>query len=221
MRPRLIRIGGMVVGLLLGASSAANAAQTHIVQSGETLWTIAARYHLTIDVLVSANEIADPNVLHLRQRLVIPERSALPGVRSTSSRTDVGRSAIPSRGSAWASALTARAIGLVGTRYRWGGTTPSGFDCSGFVNYVMGLMGVRVPRTTYAMYDGGRWVAKSSLQIGDIVFFQTVRPGPSHTGIYLGNHTFIQSSSASGRVTVTSLDDRYYAPRYLGARRFH
>ena len=98
--------------------------------------------------------------------------------------------------------------------------SPRGFDCSGFIGYVMRAVGVSLPRTTYAMWTEGRPVLRDQLKLGDIVFFNTTRPGPSHAGIYVGNNQFVHSSSGFGRVTVTSMDYRYYKPRYLGARRF-
>ena len=81
-------------------------------------------------------------------------------------------------------------------------------------------MGVTLPRTTYAMYDAGAPVPQQELQAGDLVFFQTLSPGPSHARIYMGDGRFIHASSGSGHVIITSMDDAYYAPRYLGARRF-
>jgi len=98
--------------------------------------------------------------------------------------------------------------------------SPRGFDCSGFIGYVMRSAGVSMPRTTSAMWAQGRPVRRDELSVGDIVFFNTTRPGPSHAGIFIGHNQFIHSSSGFGRVTVTSMDYRYYKPRYLGARRF-
>ena len=108
----------------------------------------------------------------------------------------------------------------MGVRYRWGGMSPRGFDCSGLIGYVMRSVGVRLPRTAAELYVSGRPVSTNELRVGDIVFFETTRPGPSHAGIYIGNDQFIHASSGFGRVTVTSMDYPYYRPRYLGARRF-
>lgn len=204
--------------VLLLTPAVASAAQTHTVQSGETLWAIAVRYHVPVGAIVGANRLADPDVLPLGQRLVIPaparaRRAPVAAVLSPSGRPGI-------HGGKQKSTVAAVVSPLVGIRYRWGGSTLEGFDCSGFIGYVLGKMGVRVPRTTYAMYAQGLPIMKSDLQIGDVVFFQTVSPGPSHAGIYLGGTTFIHASSASGRVTVTSLEDHYYRPRLLGARRF-
>lgn len=115
------------------------------------------------------------------------------------------------------SSIIDTAESLIGTPYSWGGTTPSGFDCSGFIQYVFNQHNKELPRTTQDLYNQGSDV--SSLQIGDIVFFTTYRSGPSHAGIYLGNQQFIHAGSSTG-VTISSLDQNYWAERYLGAKRF-
>lgn len=104
----------------------------------------------------------------------------------------------------------------VGTPYVWGGTTPSGFDCSGFVQYVFAQHGINLPRTSSEMYEMGTPV--SDPQAGDLVFFSTYEPGVSHVGIYLGNGQFISSTSSSG-VQIVSMDNPYWASCYIGARR--
>ncbi len=127
---------------------------------------------------------------------------------------------LPSRGAQWMSTIVALSTRYLGAPYRWGGTSPSGFDCSGFLNFVFERTGVDLPRTTYEMFRSGMPVPREELKTGDIVFFETVSPGPSHAGIYLGDGRFIHSSSGFSRVTITPLDHPYYVPRYLGARRF-
>jgi peptidoglycan endopeptidase LytE len=112
--------------------------------------------------------------------------------------------------------IVATAMKYVGSPYVWGGTTPSGFDCSGFVQYVFAQNGIELPRTTSEMYEVGTPV--TDLQPGDLVFFTTYAPGASHVGIYLGNNQFISSTSSSG-VQIVSMDNPYWAPRYLGAKR--
>jgi cell wall-associated NlpC family hydrolase len=127
---------------------------------------------------------------------------------------------LPSRGAAWSSTVVMLSTRLLGVPYRWGGTDPSAFDCSGFIYYVFQRTGVALPRATYDMFDTGTDVPRDQLQAGDVVFFQTLQPGASHAGIYLGDGRFIHSSSGFTRVTITPMNHRYYAPRYLGARRF-
>ena len=104
------------------------------------------------------------------------------------------------------------------TPYVWGGTTPSGFDCSGFTRYVYKQLGYTLSRTAGQQLGNG--YAVSSLQPGDLVFFDNTyatSAAASHVGIYIGNNQFVHA--ASGGVKVTSLSDSYYASRYIGARR--
>ncbi len=106
----------------------------------------------------------------------------------------------------------------LGVPYLWGGTTPNGFDCSGFVQYVFAKHGISLPRTSKQQYGVGTAVSKSQLQKGDLVFFDTSGSGVSHVGIYAGDDLFIHASTSKG-VIFSSLDNTYWAPRYLGARR--
>lgn len=126
-------------------------------------------------------------------------------------------SRIISRTSRIAKNLTRDALRFLGTPYVFGGTTSSGFDCSGFVQHVFAMLGVNVPRTADAQYYAGHR-AKGGVKAGDLVFFQTYEPGPSHVGIYLGNGKFVHASSSHG-VMVSNLSDAYWQERYLGAKR--
>lgn len=115
-----------------------------------------------------------------------------------------------------------RALSLVGTSYRPGGIDPrEGFDCSGFVNHVYreGL-GIDLPRDSGSLSRIGEPVDRSELVAGDLVFFTIDRHRVSHVGIYVGENRFIHaSSSRSGAVMLSSLNEPYWAKRYHAARR--
>lgn len=125
---------------------------------------------------------------------------------------------VPSATSSKALSVIRTAKSLIGVPYVWGGTTPAGFDCSGFSQYVLSKNGISVPRTAAEQYKSGISVSRSNLRVGDLVFFTTYKPGPSHLGFYIGDGKFIHASSSKG-VTISSLGSSYYSSRYIGARR--
>ncbi len=105
----------------------------------------------------------------------------------------------------------------IGVPYRWGGTTPSGFDCSGFVLYVFNQAGRRVPRVAQAQWNASTRISRAQARPGDLVFFQntTGRSGITHVGIYMGGNQFIHASSSRG-ITITSLSNVFWSPRVAG-----
>jgi len=115
--------------------------------------------------------------------------------------------------------VTGTALALRGSRYRDGGTDPSGFDCSGFVWYVFGQHGIALPRTVGEQYRMGMAVPADSLEAGDLVFFSTVAPGASHVGIAIGGDEFVHAPSGRGEVRVERLSSSYWSSRFVGARR--
>jgi cell wall-associated NlpC family hydrolase len=112
----------------------------------------------------------------------------------------------------------ARVVGFarrfLGVPYVWGGTSPSGFDCSGFTRYVYAHFGVSLPHYTYSQFDRGRRVARAALRPGDLVFFD----GVGHVGLYIGHNLFIHAPHTGTRVSVASLSG-WYSGTFAGARR--
>ena len=117
------------------------------------------------------------------------------------------------------SAVISTAKQYLGVKYQWGGSSPqTGFDCSGYVNYVFGQNGISLPRVSKDQYSVGQPVAYQNLQPGDLVFFSFLDSGEvSHDGIYLGNGQFINASTSRG-VTIYGIGP-YWSSHYVGARR--
>ena len=143
---------------------------------------------------------------------------------NTNTETNTGNNTNTNTGSNTSSDLGAKIVSTaeqyLGVPYVWGGASPSGFDCSGLVYYVLKTLGLSPYRTPADLYKQGTYVAKEDLQPGDIVFFQgTYKAGISHVGIYVGNGKFIHSPHTGAVVSYADLNSTYYTQHYYGARR--
>ena len=135
-----------------------------------------------------------------------PFRAGLPGDPATS---DPGR------------AVLQLAQSRIGSPYKYGGTGPDVFDCSGLVTYAHRQVGVAVPRTAAEQFAAATPVNSSDLRPGDLVFFRLDSRGVSHVGIYAGDNRFVHAPQRGGNVRMASLDDEWYRSRYAGAGRFY
>ncbi len=117
--------------------------------------------------------------------------------------------------------LVLRALSLVGANYRRGGESPdTGFDCSGLVRHVFReSLGLSLPRTSKEISHFGEKIDNEALQPGDLVFFNTLRRGFSHVGIYLGEHRFVHAPVTGGQVRIEDMRKSYWVKRFNGARR--
>jgi X-X-X-Leu-X-X-Gly heptad repeat protein len=116
-----------------------------------------------------------------------------------------------------AAPLIALAEKYIGLPYKWGGTSPkTGFDCSGFVQWLYAQQGVQIPRVTYDQANAGTPVEKADLKPGDIVFFEPSAKGPGHEGLFIGDGKFIESPHTGASIRISTLADR---SDYTGARR--
>ena len=113
-----------------------------------------------------------------------------------------------------------RAMELIGSPYRYGGTTEKGFDCAGLVLHAYAAAGIELPRTAALQFSRGEALTRDELRPGDLVFFRdTYRRGISHVGIYIGAGRFVHAASSRRQVTTDRLDNAYFRTRFVGGRR--
>ncbi|MBT2686142.1 peptidoglycan endopeptidase [Bacillus sp. ISL-37] len=205
-----LKVSGTVATTATAAP--ASSSSTYTVRSGDNLSTIAARHNLSLSQLMSIN--------NLKSHLIFPGQVLkLSGSASTPVATNVSTASTPvmaTYGStSKVNSLIAESKKYIGVPYVWAGSTPAGFDCSGYLNYAYSKVGISIPRTVASIWDATKPV--SSPRVGDLVFFETYKAGPSHAGIYLGDGKFIHAGSSRG-VEISDMNNSYWKPRYLGAK---
>ena len=164
---------------------------------------------------VSDSSVQSPDVAEWTAHLIVTGNNKEHAAKSGEIRSFAG--GVLARTTKIAQQLTKSALRFLGVPYVFGGTSTTGFDCSGYVQHVFAMLGISLPRTADAQYDAGHKIV-GRMRPGDLVFFQTYAPGASHVGIYLGNNKFVSASSTHG-VSVSSLGDPYWHSRYIGAKR--
>ena len=197
----------------------------HRVRSGDTLLGIGGRYGVPVDAIKKANGLWTDVILP-GQQLAIPTWGSVavlarqhPSLPRPVPVPRVAFERTVKEGSlSWK--IIQDAKHYLGVRYVWGAASARALDCSGFVyrvfsRYLRGLARLR----TYDYFGMATVVAPQAMLPGDLVFFTTDEPGPSHMGIFIGGGYFIHASSTATGVTITSLDDPFYAARFLGVRR--
>jgi len=203
----------------------------HIIKRGETIWTIARRYNLTIEQLRLLNPKIRSHSLKVGSVLNISKKAAIKLAKSRkykkrSSRLSGVLARYKRRSSSKSSRdVVAYAKRFLGTRYVWGASRPGAFDCSGFTQYVMKhAKGRIIPRVSRRQAYYGRYVSRRNLRAGDLIFFDTSRRRRgyvNHVGIYIGNGLFIHASSGKHRVVITSLSKPFYRQRFMWGRRIN
>ena len=209
--------------------------ETHVVKKGETLGKIAQRYHLAVEDLQAINALKGGKKLKPGQTIyLLPPLEAEQKERSEVGKESQGDK--PEANTELASVMAPGGDGMaeekdrqllakvakafLGLKYSRRGTSINGMDCSAFVQKIFRIFEVDLPRTTREQFQMGYAVAREALAIGDLVFFkrgQARRPG--HVGIYIGDGQFIHTSLSNRQVQVNSLESRYFAARFIGAKR--
>lgn len=177
------------------------------VVSGDSLSVIAKRNGTTVDQIKQLNHLTS-DVIYVGQILKIP-------TTGDSTQSQLEHDIVLKE-------LVADTINYTGVPYKWGGESPSGFDCSGFVYFMFNKHGVDMPRTTSSsLFKMGTSISKADLQPGDLVFFDVNNSGGvSHVGFYIGNNNFISATSSKG-IWTYSMDNSYWSKYYLGAKRVY
>ena len=175
----------------------------YIVKSGDMLGRIAGKYQLSVKELKELNQLSSDRI-YVGQKLKVP---------GTKTQTE------PTVDTELAAKMIASSKKLIGIPYVWGGSTPSGFDCSGFIYYVANQAGMDIGRySAEGYYDRTYYV--DTPKAGDIVFFEnTYKRGISHLGIYLGNNQFIHANDSG--VMISNLQGAYYQAHFESFKRFY
>ncbi|MBP3040861.1 LysM peptidoglycan-binding domain-containing protein [Bacillaceae bacterium Marseille-Q3522] len=192
----------------------------YVIKSGDTLSEIAYAHQMTVAQLKSLNQITS-DLIFPGQKLKLQVGAPDSGQGTSGGQAPVNPVQPPAApsGNEQTAQLIDIAKQLIGIPYAWGGTSVSGFDCSGFIFYVFKNSGRSLNRLSAAGYYSRSYYVNDP-KPGDLVFFEnTYKAGISHLGIYLGNNEFIHADSSG--VRITSLDNPYYNPRFDGFKRFY
>ena len=204
---------------------------------------IAASYRVDLGPIVDFNGLNDPDALAIGAKLVIPgatgrviqarapepqttgqpASSSAPVVASAGSAAPARQASLvvplPTVGAGGAGVVK-NAMAYLGSAYVFGGTSPGGFDCSGFVWYVHKVSGIGISRGIWGQLNGGPRITMANLVPGDTVFFaNTYMAGLSHVGIYIGGGRFVHAVDESRGVGISGLGEAYWSSRYIGAAR--
>lgn len=194
---------------------------TYTVKSGDNLSKIASKYGVSVNSLMSWNNLSS-HVIYPGNKLTINGKSSSSNNSSSSNSSNSGSSSNSGGNNISNNSgdLIGTAKSVLGTKYVWGGSTPSGFDCSGFIHWAFKESGNNMGRlSTDGYYNRSYIIDKPG--VGDLVFFEnTYRKGISHMGIYLGNNEFIHAGSSTG-VTITNLDNPYWSKHFHSFKRFY
>ena len=218
-------------------SSEPNLSRTYVIRKGDSLYRIARTYKTSVEALKASNGLKST-------KLKIGQTLSIPGAHSPSPKNelpkDVESASIKNEQSALQYISQARSTDplsdeetgplrlqlveagfkMIGVRYRRSGESPkTGFDCSGLVKNLFSKFNIDLPRSSREQFKQGEKIDRDKLEVGDLVFFSSGGPNPTHVGIYVGNNKFLHAARKARQVMVSDLNKIWYTMRYLGARR--
>lgn len=205
MRKTKIFLGAILFGIITwGLPTLAYADTYYTVKSGDSLWKISKLYGTTVEQIQRLNS--------LYSTLIFPGQKLMVAKDTKDDRTPVA-----SRGTSRIESILEYAKSFSGVPYLYGGQSPKGFDCSGYILYVFKNFGINLPRTAAGQFYQGWRVNASDARPGDIIAFGS-NQAITHTGIYLGGGKFISSTSSHG-VDISSVNGPYWNERLYGYSR--
>jgi LysM repeat protein len=225
--PLLMRFSFLWFFFILTAPSPAKSESLQMVKPGDSLSRIAQKFQVSASQLQEVNGLRDEKIYLQRPEEAREELGA--GRKKSDGeglleRAEFTRAQVKGKGFLLdekdRQLLVRVAKGFLGLKYTPGGSTPNGLDCSAFVQKVFQVFGIDLPRTAREQFQVGYEVAREALRMGDLVFFRRSKTTrPTHVGIYIGDGRFIHTSLRKRRVEIDSLDSRYFAARFIGAKR--
>lgn len=218
------------------SSGSSSTTGTYVVKSGDTLSQIAYSQSMTVNKLMKNNNLTS-HMIYVGQKLSVNGKATSNSSASTNNNTSANKpstskpttgasnskpstSSASTAGTGVYSSLINAGKKYQGVPYVWGGSSPSGFDCSGFIYYVHNEVGINIPRTNTDGYYNRSFSVSNPIP-GDLVFFKnTYKQGISHMGIYLGNGQFLHAGTSQG-VTIGNVNDSYWGPKFAGYKRLY
>lgn len=207
----------------------------HVVKKGDTLSSIARHYGVSPKSVMEYNDIKSPRSLQIGQRLKLSFKGSIKEILHRAAQAEsifmpyknlAHMAFSPDEDRPELKELIVEfAKTMVGTPYRFGGSTLRGIDCSAFVKRSFEFFGIELPRSSIMQYAVGEPVDRDALEVGDLVFFRTRGNRVSHVGIHIGDGKFIHAAASKRSirrgVKIDSLDSKYYSKRFVGAKRLY